>query len=79
MSRCPCWDSSDSGFSVENTWTMNFYKKLTGTNFKVTGTVVESYEPVRKEFEQFFRDGQESRAQLCVYVNSEKVIGEENV
>ena len=58
--------------------TMNFYKKLTGTNFKVSGTVVESFEPVRKEFEQFFREGQESRAQLCVYVNQEKVIGEKN-
>ena len=56
--------------------TMNFFKKLTGTNFKVSGSVVESYEPVRSEFEQFFREGQESRAQLCVYVNEEKVIGD---
>ena len=54
---------------------MNLYQNFTGRNFKVSGSFVEGYQPVREAFEQNFRDGLESRAQLCVYVNQEKVIG----
>ena len=54
---------------------MNIFKKLTGgVNFKVSGEVVEGYEPVRKMFEQYFRDGSESRAQVCVYAGGERVV-----
>ena len=30
---------------------------------------------VKKKFEEYFRNGLESRAQLCVYVGEEKVVG----
>ena len=49
---------------------------LTGVSFTVAGSVVPGYEPVRDVFESHFRANMESRAQLCVYVDQEKVVGE---
>ena len=51
---------------------------LTGASFTVSGTVVPGYEHVREVFESSFRANQESRAQLCVYVDQEKVVGEKS-
>ena len=51
---------------------MNF---LTGYNFKIGGTIAPEFEPVKKKFEEYFRNGMESRGQLCVYVGEEKVVG----
>ena len=54
---------------------MNIFKKLTGgVNFKVSGEVVEGYEAVWEMFEQYFREGSESRAQVCVYACGERVV-----
>ena len=59
---------------------MEFLRRLsspiTGASFTVAGTVVPGYEPVRDMFESYFRANMESRAQLCVYVDQEKVVGE---
>ena len=49
---------------------------LTGVSFTIAGSVVPGYEPVRDVFESHFRANMESRAQLCVYVDQEKVVGE---
>ena len=51
---------------------MNF---LRGYNFKIGGSITPDFESVKKEFEEYFRNGLESRAQLCVYVGEEKVVG----
>ena len=49
---------------------------LTGASFTVAGSVVPGYEQVRDVFETHFRANMESRTQLCVYVDQEKVVGE---
>ena len=55
---------------------MEFLKKLSeGRSYVVDGSVAPGYEPVREMFEQYFQSGQESRAQLCVYVDQKLVIG----
>ena len=51
---------------------------LTGSRFTMSGTVLPGYEPVREVFESNFRANLESRAQLCVYVDQEKVVGEKS-
>ena len=51
---------------------MNFFS---GYNYQTGGSVAPGFEPVREAFEQNFLNGLESRAQLCVYVGEEKVIG----
>ena len=51
---------------------MNF---LTGYNYKLDGNISEGFEPVKKELGEYFRNGKESRGQLCVYVGDEKVVG----
>ena len=55
---------------------MDFLKKFTGSsNFVVGGSVAPGFEPVRELFEDYFQRGLESRAQLCVYLNQEIVVG----
>ena len=54
---------------------MEYVRRLTCSNFLVGGSVVRGYEPVRRIFEDFFLSRQESRAQLCVYVDQQKVVG----
>ena len=51
---------------------MNF---LSGYKHNISGHVAPGFEPVKKELEEYFRNGMESRAQLCVYIGEEKVIG----
>ena len=53
-------------------------KYLTGASFTVSGTVVPGYGHVREVFESSFRANLESRAQLCVYADQEKVVGEKS-
>ena len=55
---------------------MNF---LFGYNFTVKGSLAPEFEPVRRELEEYFRNGMEARAQLCVFVGEEKVIGKLNI
>merc|ERR1711936_1568758 len=55
----------------DRTPTMNLF---TGYNFKIDGNISTGFGPVKKEFEEYFRNGMESRGQLCVYVGDEKVI-----
>ena len=52
---------------------MNF---LCGYNYKLEGSVAPGFEPVNRKLEEYFKNGMESRGQLCVYVGEEKVIGE---
>merc|ERR1711963_290719 len=40
----------------------------------IEGTVAPGYESVRDKFEENFRTGRETSAQLCVYVGEEKVV-----
>ena len=54
---------------------MEYVRRLTCSNFLVGGSVVRGYEPVRRIFEDYFLSRQESRAQLCVYVDQQKVVG----
>ena len=56
----------------DRTPAMNLF---TGYDFKIDGNISSGFEPVKKEFEEYFRNGMESRGQLCVYVGDEKVIG----
>ena len=51
---------------------MNFFS---GYNFTLKGDCDPQFEPLRRELEEYFRTGLESRAQLCVFVGEEKVIG----
>ena len=44
-------------------------------NFTINGSLSPEFEPVRRKLEEYFRSGMESRAQLCVFVGEEKVIG----
>ena len=44
-------------------------------NFTLSGSCDPQFEPLRRELEEYFRTGMESRAQLCVFVGEEKVIG----
>ena len=59
---------------------MEYLKRLsapiTAASFTVAGSVVPGYDQVKDVFESHFRANMESRAQLCVYVDQEKVIGE---
>ena len=55
---------------------MEYLKKFTRSNFTVQGSVAPGYEAVREMFEEYFKTGMETRAQLCVYVDQERVIGE---
>ena len=59
---------------------MEYLRRLSapiiGASFTVAGSVVPGYEQVRDVFESHFRANMESRAQLCVYVDQEKVVGE---
>ena len=55
---------------------MNF---LSGYNFTVDGSCAPQFEPVRRELEEYFRNGMEARAQLCVFIGEEKVIGKLNI
>ena len=59
---------------------MEYLRRLSapimGASFTVAGSVVSGYEPIRDVFESNFRANMESRAQLCVYVDQEKVVGE---
>ena len=41
---------------------------------QVKGTCASGYEPVQALFEKNFRTGQEENAQLCIYVDGEKVV-----
>ena len=47
---------------------------FSGYNFKLNGSCAPEFEPLRRELEEYFRNGKESRAQLCVFVGEEKVI-----
>ena len=59
---------------------MEYLKRLsapiTAASFTVAGSVVPGYDQVKDVFESHFRANMESRAQLCVYVDQEKVVGE---
>ena len=46
---------------------------MTGTA-RVDGTVAAGFEPLRRHFEDAFRRGEEQYAQLCVYVDGERVV-----
>ena len=48
---------------------------FSGYNFTLSGSCAPQFEPLRRELEEYFRSGMESRAQLCVYIGEEKVIG----
>ena len=48
-------------------------------NFTLSGSCAPQFEPLRRELEEYFRSGMESRAQLCVFVGDEKVIGKLNM
>ena len=41
---------------------------------RVDGTVAAGFEPLRRHFEDAFRRGEEQHAQLCVYVDGERVV-----
>ena len=47
-------------------------------NFTLSGSCAPQFEPLRRELEEYFRSGMESRAQLCVFVGDEKVIGKQD-
>ena len=44
-------------------------------NAKIGGFLAPGFEPVREVFKENFLSGLESRAQLCVFLGEEKVIG----
>ena len=61
-------------------WDNNHHHQLkmnifSGYNFTLSGSCAPQFEPLRRELEEYFRNGMESRAQLCVFVGDEKVIG----
>ena len=76
-SGCPrlCCFMNISFVSWRDSESMEYVRRLTCSNFLVGGSVVRGYEPVRRIFEDFFLSRQESRAQLCVYVDQQKVVG----
>ena len=43
--------------------------------YTVSGSVAPGYQPVRELFEENFLAGEESCAQLCVYLGEERIIG----
>ena len=47
-----------------------------GYKYKLEGSIAPGFQPVSRELEEYFKNGMESRGQLCVYVGEEKVIGE---
>jgi len=52
----------------------SLYQYFFPSPFSVEGTVAPGYQPVRQLFEENFQAGEESCAQLCVYLGEERII-----
>ena len=49
---------------------------FSGYKFNIEGSIAPGFEPLKQELEEYFKNGMESRAQICVFVGEEKVIGD---